>query len=69
MKRLYLDSQADLFARCLLMPEKIFIKWFYKTDGDISLLADMFCVEQRRIAERLTDLNLWAELPRRLSDG
>ena len=58
---LYLDAQANMFARCLLMPEKQFIKWFYKSDGDIQFLAEIFVVEQKRISERITDLDLWTD--------
>lgn len=58
---LFLDAQADMFARCLLMPEKQFTKWFYKSDGDIDFLAKIFVVERRRIAKRITDLDLWED--------
>ncbi|MDD4971919.1 MAG: hypothetical protein PHT07_21035 [Paludibacter sp.] len=59
------DDQADYLARCLLMPEQIFIKKFYEIcSKHIGLhqiaveLGKIFVVETTQAAIRMTELKL-----------
>lgn len=57
-----MDQEANLFARCILMPTKQF-KYWWRTCKEycfnpIQDMATIFGVEERRVIERLQDLNI-----------
>lgn len=48
-------SEADYFARCLLIPEHMFLKIWRETH-DLDAIALHFCVELKVLIQRMRDI-------------
>ena len=49
---------CDYFACCLLMPERLFVKEYYKCKGDYKYLSRKFMVPKCKIGWWISELGL-----------